>query len=187
MANDHQLDKLKKKLDAWLPDRESLKRELSGMERGLRKDYEKLMKEFERAQTKAERQLDSLKGEGETRFEDLKSRWFSSYEAVVVSGQRIVDALENIPAAMQRDERQRYFLGPKDGRWQLRKAGAKRPLKIFSDKREAMDFSRDFARARKPSQLVIRRRDGTFEVSHSYGNLVPNDPVKSAEQPNSPL
>ncbi|MFZ4526062.1 MAG: DUF2188 domain-containing protein [Chlorobium sp.] len=58
---------------------------------------------------------------------------------------------------------------PKDDRWAVRKQGAMRSTKVFSNQREAINFARDVAR-KQSGELFIHKADGTIHERRSYGN-----------------
>jgi hypothetical protein len=60
-----------------------------------------------------------------------------------------------------------------DGRWHIRRRGTSRLDSIYGHKADAVTRARGLCRAAQPSQLVIRRRDGTIEHVRTYGD----DPV----------
>ncbi|MCJ7563849.1 MAG: DUF2188 domain-containing protein [Candidatus Aminicenantes bacterium] len=53
--------------------------------------------------------------------------------------------------------------------WKIQKEGAKRPVKTFDNKKDAVDFSRDIAKNQPLGQLKILKKDGTFQEKRTYG------------------
>lgn len=66
--------------------------------------------------------------------------------------------------------RKRYYVNPHPDGWEVKREGAQRASRVTRTKAEAMDAGRELARGREPSQLRVRRRDGSFETEHTYGS-----------------
>lgn len=56
------------------------------------------------------------------------------------------------------------------GDWNVKGEGAKRALKKFENKADAVNFGRQVAKNADLGQLKIQRRDGTFQTEYTYGN-----------------
>lgn len=58
---------------------------------------------------------------------------------------------------------------PKDGGWAVRKQGATKATKIFTNQSEAVQFARGVAK-KQSGELFIHKADGTIRERRSYGN-----------------
>jgi hypothetical protein len=56
-----------------------------------------------------------------------------------------------------------------DGGWAVRKSGAARASKVFTNQEEAVKYAKDVAR-KEGGQMYIHRLDGTIRDRSSYGN-----------------
>lgn len=67
-------------------------------------------------------------------------------------------------------ERTTYDVSP-DGpnRWTINKRG-QGPVDSFERKREAVSSARKLAKAQKPSQVVVHKRDGSIGFEFTYGD-----------------
>ena len=63
-----------------------------------------------------------------------------------------------------------YDVSPHDGEWQVKRRGASRAASVHDLKEDAIEAGRKLALANQPSQLVIRRQDGTIENEWTYGD-----------------
>lgn len=61
-----------------------------------------------------------------------------------------------------------YDVSPSDDRWKVQRRGASRPSKMFDLKSSAIEYARGVAKNNRPSQLVVRREDGTIEEEWAY-------------------
>jgi len=52
----------------------------------------------------------------------------------------------------------------------VKKRGAERADSLWDKKQDAIDRGVELAKANQPSQLIIKRRDGTIEDERTYGN-----------------
>ena len=57
----------------------------------------------------------------------------------------------------------------RSGKWPVKHAGSKRPIKVFDTQREAERFGRELARKEK-TEFVLHGRDGKIREKDSYGN-----------------
>lgn len=55
-------------------------------------------------------------------------------------------------------------------KWQVKKTGASVALRNFDTKDPAVSYGVTVARKNEPSQLIIKRKDGTIEDERTYGN-----------------
>ncbi len=60
-------------------------------------------------------------------------------------------------------------VSPNEDRWGVRKELAKRNLKSFDTKEEAVDYARELAK-REELELIIHKKNGQFQRRDSYGN-----------------
>jgi Uncharacterized protein conserved in bacteria (DUF2188) len=66
-------------------------------------------------------------------------------------------------------ERDRFFIDTEGGgKWVLIRQGAKRPMRSFRTKTEAVKFGRDMARKRGNSQLVVKGRNHDIQTEWTY-------------------
>lgn len=63
----------------------------------------------------------------------------------------------------------RHVVPNADGGWDSKKGGAERASKHFETKKEGGNYSRDLSRKEK-SELIIHKKDGTFQNADSHGN-----------------
>jgi hypothetical protein len=72
-------------------------------------------------------------------------------------------------AERRRLERNTYRLVPQPGGgWRIEGEGV-RPSGVHRTKEEAARIARVLAKANKPSQLLVYRKDGTVQAEHTYG------------------
>ena len=124
---------------------------------------------FAKLRDESEHQLAKLLEEGEARWSELQARAEVGFWDVRAMVQR---ASEGVAPLLRRGEdlkKRRYYLQKASrGRWALVPEGADAPTHFFANKREGEKISRQYARDHRPSELVIRRTDGTFESVHQY-------------------
>lgn len=53
-------------------------------------------------------------------------------------------------------------------KWQVKKTGSKVALKNFDLKSEAIVYAMDMAKRNAPSQLIVKKKDGTKEELRNY-------------------
>lgn len=58
---------------------------------------------------------------------------------------------------------------PSSSGWSVRGTGASRATRVFSTRREALDFARRIAR-NNGADLIVHKRDGFVSARTSYGN-----------------
>lgn len=63
-----------------------------------------------------------------------------------------------------------YDVSPDGDEWVVKKREASRASGRFSTKSAAVARGRELAKANRPSQLVVRRGDGTIETEYTYGD-----------------
>lgn len=63
-----------------------------------------------------------------------------------------------------------YEVYPSGEQWAVRRRGAERADSLWSKKQDAIDRGVELAKANHPSQLIIKRRDGTIEDERTYGH-----------------
>lgn len=67
-------------------------------------------------------------------------------------------------------KRNRFFVSPGKGKsWQVKKQGSSRPVSNHRTKDAAVERGRKEAKAAKPGQLVIQKRDGKIQEERTYG------------------
>ena len=62
-----------------------------------------------------------------------------------------------------------YEVAPKGDLWTLRERGGGAPT-AYPNKAFAVEAGRRIANLNKPSQLIIKKADGTIETEHTYGS-----------------
>lgn len=127
---------------------------------------------FESARTTSEKRVRELRETGEKHLSDIQARVESGIWDLRAGLQRVSEGVEPLFHLGEQDNTKsaKYFLQhAKDGRWALVREGAKSPTMHFTTKSEGVRESRRYVRDRRPSVLVIRRADGTFEHVHKYG------------------
>lgn len=63
-----------------------------------------------------------------------------------------------------------YEVAPRGSEWTVKKRGLERPLHVETTKAVAVEKGVEVARKHAPSQLLIKRADGTIEDERTYGN-----------------
>ncbi len=63
-----------------------------------------------------------------------------------------------------------YEVAPRGGEWTVKKRGVERPLHVETTKALAVAKAAELTRGDVPSQLLIKRADGTIEDERTYGN-----------------
>ena len=113
-------------------------------------------------------QLDGLAASGEKHWLTLQTNLELGMWNLRAALQRALDGVQPALAAGD-EESPRYFIQRSEhGRWGLQRQGSPHAVKYFDRKKDALPFSRRYVRQRAPSQLITRRRDGTFEAVHTY-------------------
>jgi hypothetical protein len=64
--------------------------------------------------------------------------------------------------------RTRYEVTPNGTKWNVSRNGA--VVATYGTKQEAVDYAQGRAQADQPSQLLIKRANGTIEDERTYGN-----------------
>lgn len=82
--------------------------------------------------------------------------------------ERMTDGSRTLLARDDQEAPMYYVQKSDNGRWGLQRQGAGRAVKYFDNKKEAVQFGRQYARRKSPAKLVVRRIDGTFETVRSY-------------------
>ena len=66
--------------------------------------------------------------------------------------------------------RERFYVNPReDGKWEVTREGGKRPSAVTNTKDDAVSRGAKIAKNRGYSQLIIRKKDGTFQEERTYG------------------
>lgn len=61
-----------------------------------------------------------------------------------------------------------------DGNWKVKKNGAIKASKVYSNKDNAIDRGKELAKKARLGQIVIHKSDGTIQTEYTYGK----DPTK---------
>lgn len=61
-----------------------------------------------------------------------------------------------------------YEVSPHAEGWQVKRRGASRAASTHSTKSDAIAAGRRVCKNNKPSQLVVKKRDGTIETEYTY-------------------
>lgn len=110
--------------------------------------------------------VEELHGSSDNHLEGAWERVRRSHRALTGLGQRVC---EQSLLSSDRSTRPRYFLSPAPGAgWQLKREGERNPLRQFDEKVSALAFSTRYVRQRAPSELFVRRQDGTFQQTRTY-------------------
>jgi hypothetical protein len=66
-------------------------------------------------------------------------------------------------------KRRVIYVSPNKGNgWSVKKEGARRALKNFEKKKDAIDYGRQTAKNADLGQLKIKKEDGTFQTEYTY-------------------
>ena len=63
-----------------------------------------------------------------------------------------------------------YEVAPQESLWKVQRRGANRASRTFKNRAPAIGFRKVLSQNNKPSQLVIRKTDGTIQTEHTYGD-----------------
>lgn len=66
-------------------------------------------------------------------------------------------------------ERATWDVSPSEHSWEIKKRGNDRASATEETKSEAVSRAKEIARNNEPSQVVVRRQDGTVQETFSYG------------------
>ena len=64
--------------------------------------------------------------------------------------------------------RERIHVTPDKGNWNVEKEGAQKPSKTFDNKPGAIDYGKEQAKKAPLGQLIIHKKDGTFQEERTY-------------------
>ena len=125
---------------------------------------------LEKVKKTSEARLAELMEDGEQRWSEIQSRAESGFWDLRAVVQRVGEGVRPfLHGGGGAAGKSRYYLQKApDGHWALILDGAGAPTMRFSTKREGLRASRRYVRDRRPSELVVRRVDGTFEKVHAY-------------------
>lgn len=59
-------------------------------------------------------------------------------------------------------------VSPQDGDWAVRRRGADRAAAVVPNKDDAVARAKELAKDAPLGQVVIRRKDGSIEIEHTY-------------------
>lgn len=62
-----------------------------------------------------------------------------------------------------------YEIAPDGNDWTVKRRGAERAAARFEDKQPAIDRGVELCKTSNPSQLVIKRENGTIQDERTYG------------------
>lgn len=65
-------------------------------------------------------------------------------------------------------ERATWDVSPSENSWEIKKRGNDRATATKDTKSEAVSRAKEIARGNEPSQVVVRRKDGTVQETFSY-------------------
>jgi hypothetical protein len=66
-------------------------------------------------------------------------------------------------------KRKTYDVSPVgNGSWAVKARGGQRASAVESNKTDAVEKARAFAKVQQPSQVVIRRQDGSSQIEYTY-------------------
>jgi hypothetical protein len=65
-----------------------------------------------------------------------------------------------------------HVVPSKDGVWKVKKSGADKATKSFTNKQAATTFAKGVAKNQK-TELYVHRKNGTIQEKRSYGNIAP--------------
>jgi uncharacterized protein YdaT len=57
-----------------------------------------------------------------------------------------------------------------NGQWKVKKENAQRASSVHDTKKEAVDQAIEQAKQKKPSQVIIHKKDNTIQEERTYGN-----------------
>ena len=135
-----------------------------------RVDYDRAIDALSESWSSAQREFSRLQASGGEQFEALRLRFNGQLRRLGSLVQRVAETVESSAAEGRPGGRSRYFLSPQpEGGWVLKMQGTGLGTKYFDTKTDAVRFSRRYVRGKQPSELVIRRSNGTFESIHRYG------------------
>lgn len=64
-----------------------------------------------------------------------------------------------------------YHVVPRTrGQWGVKKENAEKASTTEDSKQEAIDSAKELAKKNKPSQIIIHKKDGSFQTEHTYGS-----------------
>ena len=67
-------------------------------------------------------------------------------------------------------DRKTYVVKPRDGGgWDVMTGGASRATSVHDSKEEAVGKARELAKGKKPSQLLVYKKDGSVQTEQTYG------------------
>jgi len=65
--------------------------------------------------------------------------------------------------------RKTYHIVPNQDGWKVQAEGAQRASSSHDNKAAAVDRARQLAKAQPLGQMIIHKRDGSFQTEHTYG------------------
>ncbi|MEQ9488805.1 MAG: DUF2188 domain-containing protein [Alphaproteobacteria bacterium] len=119
--------------------------------------------------TTGEKPLSELRKGGEEHWSNLQARVETGFWDLRAMFQRISEGVQPVLDFGESTSKARYyFQKANDGRWALLLDKSDVPSMFFENKAEGLKTSRRYVREHRPSELVVRRADGTFQHVHNY-------------------
>ena len=114
------------------------------------------------------KRLTELQHTGEQRWTEIQTRAETGFWDLRALVQRVGEGVKPLLPGTQADKARYFLQKAPDGRWSWLLDGADAPTHYFANKSEGLKAARRYVRDRRPSELVVRRADGTFEHVHTY-------------------
>lgn len=147
----------RQKVEASVEEATSRGKEVQGqIDERVDKIAETLDRVLDRLGTVVRGEVQELAG----RVEEL-SRRVDALAEDVGEGASVAEALE----------RTVYVVAPHPEGWAVQKQGADRATSVHDTKKEALEAGRATAGEHTPSQLIVKRQDGTVQDSFTYGEV----------------
>lgn len=106
------------------------------------------------------------KGDGEKAADKVTGKLTET--AGVVAGDESLQA-EGRTIGRSADRTTYTVTARKDGSWEVRTEGASRASSVHDSKEEAVARAKKLAGDRRPSQLLVYKKDGTVQTEQTYG------------------
>ena len=131
-------------------------------------DWELTIADFREGLRRLRSQLGELKRGGEKQWSELQAGAELQMWNLRAAVERAMDESRPLLARDAEDVPLYFIQRSEQGRWGLQRQNAAGVVKYFDNKKDAVQFGRQYARRKSPSTLIVRRRDGTFESVQSY-------------------
>ncbi len=157
-------------LSRWDDEIEAARGSMSRLEAQLRENVEETAADLKVKAAGLKQELEKWKEAREEDWGTVRVQLDDLSRDLVSAGQRFVEKVDAVTPSDDSAQRTKYFFSPSpNGGWDLKKKGVKRSTKHFASKAEGLAYSRRYVRLQEPSQLVVRRQDGTIQRAHCYG------------------